>query len=394
MISKIKGVIQNYAWGGRSYIAKTLGVKNEEQKPMAEYWLGAHPKAPSQLENGKLLNELIDANPAEMLGEKKASEFDQRLPFLLKILDVKNTLSIQVHPSKIEAEKGFAKENELGIALTAPNRNFKDDNHKPEIMIALSDFWLLHGFKSPEAIREIFGNYNSLKEFAAELDNKGLKQFYKDFMAAPADLIEGQMKALIDEISASSPDKSSPDYWALKYFREENLYDRGLLSIYMMNLVFIKQGDGIFQAAGIPHAYLEGQNIELMANSDNVLRGGLTPKHVDIDELLKHTSFETVTPKVMQASDLPVHHHERAFAAPIPDFLLTQIELKAGETYTQDGSNEFEILLLVDNKTINIDGNNAQFSLSKGDACAVSYHSPYTIEAPDGCVLYKATLPS
>ncbi len=145
-IFKIKGRVQNYAWGGKNFIADLLDIHHRDQ-PIAEYWMGAHTKAPAIVEStSQALDELIASSPQEMLGKAVANKFGE-LPYLFKVLDVEDVLSIQVHPTKSEAETGFEKENKLGIPLSAANRNYKDKNHKPEVMVALSEFWLLHGFE-------------------------------------------------------------------------------------------------------------------------------------------------------------------------------------------------------------------------------------------------------
>ncbi|MBC7588692.1 MAG: mannose-6-phosphate isomerase, class I, partial [Chitinophagaceae bacterium] len=156
-ILQLKGKVQHYAWGGSSFIPSLLHIDNAENKPHAEYWMGTHPSAPSELFDGAAsisLDQFIQQNPIKVLGEKVFKQF-KALPYLFKVLDVNDMLSIQVHPSKAEAEKGFDAEEAAGIPLNAPNRNYKDSNHKPEIMVALSEFWLLHGFKSKEAIEKM-----------------------------------------------------------------------------------------------------------------------------------------------------------------------------------------------------------------------------------------------
>src|SRR5690349_9462649 len=147
-IFRLHGKVQHYAWGGTSFIPDLLDHTNKEGKPYAEYWMGAHDNVPSEieLENGRTaLNEFITGNAAEVLGTGVEKKFG-RLPYLLKVQDVKDMLSIQVHPNKKAAEAAFAEESKKGTALNAPDRNYKDDNHKPELFLALSDFWLLHGF--------------------------------------------------------------------------------------------------------------------------------------------------------------------------------------------------------------------------------------------------------
>src|SRR5579863_3112175 len=157
-VFKLLGKVQHYAWGGNSFIPQLLHIENHENKPFAEYWLGAHDQASSELvmdnEEGIMLNEYIQSDAAATLGEYVNNRFG-RLPYLLKILDVKDMLSIQVHPSKENAENEFSQENKKSIPLHAPYRNYKDDNHKPELMLALGEFWLLHGFKSPENLKRL-----------------------------------------------------------------------------------------------------------------------------------------------------------------------------------------------------------------------------------------------
>ncbi|MDQ6609310.1 MAG: mannose-6-phosphate isomerase, class I, partial [Bacteroidota bacterium] len=174
-VYKLTGVVQHYSWGGTEFIPHLLHIKNENKKPFAEYWLGAHPKASSVIEpEKKKLNDFIAENPVEILGEKVALDFGS-LPYLFKILDVCQMLSIQVHPSKKAAIEEYENENKKGIALTAANRNYKDQNHKPELMVALSDFWLLHGFKEAKALNEMFARVDALTFLNAAFQKGGYK---------------------------------------------------------------------------------------------------------------------------------------------------------------------------------------------------------------------------
>ncbi|HEX5025074.1 MAG TPA: mannose-6-phosphate isomerase, class I, partial [Agriterribacter sp.] len=306
----LTGKVQHYAWGGTAYIPELLGINNTTQQPYAEYWMGAHQSGPSlvQLNENRTttLLELVKENPTGWLGEKVASAFGA-LPYLFKVLDVKEMLSIQVHPSKAEAAKGFARENEAGIPLNAPHRNYKDDNHKPEVMLALSEFWLLHGFKEKKLLLQTLRETEALNILVPLFEKEGYYGLYKQVMEMPQTTVDGMLKPLLQEMEplfkANRLSKSDPAYWACKALASTgNSYskiDRGIFSIYFFNIVQLHPGQAIFQGAGVPHAYLEGQNIELMSNSDNVLRGGLTPKHIDVPELLKHTLFEGIVPGIM-----------------------------------------------------------------------------------------------
>ncbi|MEL6274723.1 MAG: mannose-6-phosphate isomerase, class I [Bacteroidota bacterium] len=343
----IEGAIQEYAWGGYDFIAQLLRQsKADPKKPWAELWLGAHPKGPSRSTLGNL-HQLIEKNGLEILGDEVAMIFEHRLPFLLKILDVRQMLSIQVHPTKAAAELGFAHEEQHGPSRTAPNRNYRDQNHKPELALALTDFYLLHGFKSEEKIAETLDEIPGWDALKPILHKEGVKGLYEFVMAATQVDINSWLEPLAERLSVENlTDKSSPHFWAKRGFIQhgtKDCYDRGIFSVYWFNLVALSPGEAIFQAAGIPHAYLEGVCVEIMANSDNVLRGGLTVKHIDVPELLKHVQTNVVIPQILKGtqedmaalnSEAPVKSFPsnwKIYPTPAPDFLLGQIGLQENE---------------------------------------------------------------
>ncbi|RAJ06671.1 mannose-6-phosphate isomerase type 1 [Chitinophaga skermanii] len=396
----LTGKVQHYAWGGYSYIPALLGlpVTNE---PSAEYWMGAHQSAPSQIgttPNPTPLNDLVAANPSAVLGEQTFNTFGE-LPYLLKILDVKDMLSIQVHPTKAEAEKGFARENEEGIALNAPNRNYKDANHKPEIMVALSEFYLLHGFLPADKLKEVINNTPAFLPLAHIFEQEGYYGMYKFVMELPQEDVNSMLRPLVDEIvplyKENKLAKTDPAFWAARAVvndpQGETRLDRGIFSIYFFNIMHVQEGEAVFQDAGIPHAYLEGQNVELMANSDNVLRGGLTPKHIDVPELLKHTRFEAVHPQIITASIDP-NTKEAIYQSPAPDFVVSKIELQTGEVYSHK-SNAAEILIVMEG-AVQANGSDA-FDVKKGESIFVAYNEAYTLSQTGNskAVLFKATVP-
>ncbi|MEM9848470.1 MAG: mannose-6-phosphate isomerase, class I, partial [Bacteroidota bacterium] len=321
-ILAIKGKVQNYAWGGKDFIPALIGVENKAQQAFAELWMGAHHRGPAQIEGSEqTLADLIEEKPNEMLGQVIAEKFDHRLPFLFKILDVNKMLSIQTHPTKAQAIAGFEKENKVGVPLTAKHRNFKDDNHKPEIMIALTDFWLLHGFQSVAAIHQCLHEVLEFEPLRPHFQTRSIRQLYQHIMELPQASVNEILAPLQKRLNAVEDlPKSSPDYWAKLAFQDYTRagdFDRGIFSIYLFNLVQIAPGRAIFQDAGIPHAYLEGVNVELMANSDNVFRGGLTPKHIDVPELMHHLKTDAVVPKVFEGEQLTAN--ERVYRTPAPD---------------------------------------------------------------------------
>jgi mannose-6-phosphate isomerase len=338
-IHALKGTVKHYDWGGTSFIPSLLKVENKENKPFAEYWMGVHPQGNTIIEladdHEKLLREFMAENPT--LLDTYVEKTFGHLPYLLKVLDVKNMLSIQVHPSKEAAEKEFESENTAGIPLDSAKRNYKDDNHKPELLVALSDFWLLHGFKPGKELEYTLLNVVELRELLPVYNQSGYAGLYKHVMEMPQEEVNRILRPLIDHIvpiyKESEPDKTDEDFWAARAaltFSHDNNIDRGIFSIYFFNLLHLKKGEAIFQAAGVPHAYLEGQNVEIMANSDNVLRGGLTTKHIDVKELMKHVKSEPTQPNILQGRI--TEDGERIFETPAPDFQLSVFELKAGDT--------------------------------------------------------------
>ncbi|CAH1002082.1 hypothetical protein LEM8419_02999 [Neolewinella maritima] len=383
------GVIQHYAWGGYTYLPELLGKSNQQQEPWAELWMGTHAKGPGQLLGSvHTLDEIIAKAPATVLGKEVASRFDDRLPFLFKILDVREMLSIQVHPTKKAAERGFAREEENGPARDAPDRNYRDDNHKPELGVALTDFYLLHGFRSPEDIRRTLTEVPGWDSLLSTFDQGGTKALYARVMHADQAEVDRLLQPLTDRLVDKDYHRDSADFWAQRAVDQhthDGHHDRGMFSIYWFNLVHLRPGEGIFQDAGIPHAYLEGVCIELMANSDNVLRGGLTPKHIDVPELLDKTQFTPVDPDVL----LPVAGPRtwQHYPSPAPDFQLLRIAPGAGTTFTVDTAGTPAILLL-------LRGAVAGDGLAL-DAQARTTFLPadgnWTVEAADDSEIYMAT---
>jgi mannose-6-phosphate isomerase len=392
-IYKLKGAIQHYAWGGYEYIPQLLGLDNTERKPFAEYWMGTHALAPSQLENGEAnfsLTEILRNQP-ELLGKQTREKFGE-LPYLFKILDVKEMLSIQVHPTKEDAEKGFDAEEERGVDIKSANRNYKDRNHKPEVLIALSDFWLLHGFKPKNELLETLSlpHFRSLIPIFEQEGYEGLFRYVMQLSQKEVDaLLVSVVQKEVRRRSFHESEKNEPGYWVGEYYlnkKTENI-DRGIFCIYFFNLVFLTAGQAVFQGAGVPHAYLSGQNVELMANSDNVLRAGLTNKHIDVEELIKHTKFEAVTPEILSGEE---KGPEEFFRFPVNDFTLSKIQLSAANLYKSTASSP-EIIICVDGlaevKAANI------ININKGEVFIAFCGAEYEINASADTLLFKAAVP-
>ncbi|MEM6772248.1 MAG: mannose-6-phosphate isomerase, class I, partial [Bacteroidota bacterium] len=321
---------------------------------------------------------------AEIFGA--AAPESDRFPLLCKILDAVDRLSIQVHPDKGTAEAGFAREEAAGIDRAAPNRNYRDDNHKPELGVAISDFYLLHGFREEAAIADTLRQVPGWATLHPVLFEEGVAGLYQHVMEADQQTVNHLLRPLVDGLSDDDQDKSSPSFWArraVEQYSKDGNHDRGIFSIYWFNIVHLKPGQAIFQDAGVPHAYLEGQCLELMANSDNVLRGGLTPKHIDVAELLLNTKTDAVTPQILWP--VPADSGWQHYPTPAPDFALQFAELPVGDQLLLE-ANGPEIVLLFSGKCqIN------NLSLTENQRVAfLPAGSSVKIIATDRAVVYRA----
>ena len=396
----IRGEVLHYAWGGDFYLPKLLNLPVKKGETYAEYWLGAHSTGSAELISGGeekiLLKDYIQAYPKETLGEKVVKQFG-RLPYLLKILDVKDMLSIQVHPSKANAQKEFEAENQKGTELTDPERNYKDDNHKPELMVALSEFWLLHGFKPIKILERILHEIPELHFLVPVFGYGNYKALYQQVMEMPQAQVNRHLKTLLDRIvphyQVDKLKKNKEDFWAARAaltYSQKGDIDRGIFSIYFFNLLQVQPGQAIFQDAGVPHAYLEGQNVEIMANSDNVLRGGLTPKHVDVPELMKHLKFEPTVPRIIggHAADAAT----TVFPTPAPDFELGRIHLLKGQELPMV-SQSLQLFIVLEGTVEVIEKGRPGFNRKKGEAWVSFDTALSNLKALEDAVIYRAAIP-
>jgi mannose-6-phosphate isomerase len=395
-VHKLTGTVQHYSWGGTSFLPSLLTIENPNHTPFAEYWLGVHPSGPSSIEVNKqpiLLSEVITSDPKAALSEPVYEQFGG-LPYLFKVLDVKDMLSIQVHPTKEYAKVAFEKEEAAGIPLNAPNRNYKDKNHKPEIMLAMSEFWLLHGFKSEAKIIETLENTAEFQVLAPLFRAEGLQGLYQFLMemnqAQVDSLLSPVVKRALRHKQDGKIDKTCPEWWVAKLY-ENGVgivpVDRGVFSIYLFNIVCIMPGQGIFQDAGVPHAYLEGQNVELMANSDNVLRGGLTPKHIDVPELIKNIKFEYIEPVIIEGTKPCMG--ESVYLAPTTDFGIASITLDGSFAFEHQAQG-IELFLVVKGGCVV----NNQMSIKTGEAFVLFPGCSITLNSSGETLIYRAFVPS
>ncbi len=397
-IGLLRNSIQEYAWGSTTAISELLGQAWQSDKPQAELWMGTHPKAPSEvLQDGvwKSLLELVEEHPEEILGKQIARRFHNKLPFLFKVLAAAKPLSIQAHPNSEQARRGFMRENELGIPLKAQNRNYRDDNHKPEIICALTVFWALKGFREVKEIIRLLDKIQSpglaeaLTSLRDQPKREGLKGFFRHLMT----MEKGKQHQIVDEAVGSAEKLANGDgvwQWMVK-LNLEYPGDIGVLSAIFLNLVQLKPGQAMYLPAGELHAYLEGVGIELMANSDNVLRGGLTPKHIDVQELLNILNFTQGEVDILRPKGLG--SGEAVYQTGTSEFVLSTITVGEGAPFKSSRNRSVEIMICTEGAAGVTDlSNGAMTRLPKGGSVIVpAAVKQYNVEGD--AILYKAAVP-
>lgn len=397
-IGILQNPIQEYAWGSRTVIAELLGNPSPSARPQAELWMGAHPKAPSQvMMDGRWekLGDVIAANPEEVLGKEALSRFGPRLPYLFKVLAAAQPLSIQAHPNQLQAERGFDREEKANIPLDAPERNYRDAYHKPECLCALTPFWALKGFRKVEVIAarmqaccpESLPAEN--KKLARAPDARGLKQFFESLMMLPSIRRKKSIREAVDAAREGRVDAASCRW--IETLHQYYPDDIGVLAPLYLNLVVLEPGQALFLLPGELHSYLEGAAVELMADSDNVLRGGLTHKHVDVPELLTILSFKQRPVSILAPKKK--NEYEVVYPVGADEFVLSAICLPYNGVYHSRQRRGVETLLCLEGEGKITDiGSGEQFEVRKG----VSFLVPavvvrYSIEG--NLTIYKASVP-
>lgn len=345
----LAGVVRPYAWGSRTALAQLRGTPSPSAHPEAELWFGAHPASPARVcdrvehpapdgepfECPDDLLTVIDADPIGELGSATVEQFGPRLPYLLKILAAQEPLSLQAHPSLEQAIAGFARENAEGLAMDAPERNYRDASHKPELVVALTEFDALTGFRDPLVTVELLKQLGvpALDPYLGMLieqpDETGLRAVFTTWLTLPEKVISTLVPQVLEGAIAllgSGDGRFKLELQSLLELGEAYPGDPGVLASMLLNRIRLQPGEGVYLSAGNLHAYLHGMAVELMANSDNVLRGGLTPKHIDVPELLRVLDFhpaslEKLMPEVRSLGA------ERIYLTPAPEFRLSRVEL-------------------------------------------------------------------
>ncbi|MGF1729045.1 mannose-6-phosphate isomerase, class I [Photobacterium kasasachensis] len=366
---RMHNVIQDYAWGSTTSIESLFGIANPEGNPQAEIWMGAHPNGCSQIDvEGEItrLADFIAADKAATIGVDTDNQFGE-LPYLFKVLAAEKALSIQVHPSKAQAEVGFAKEQDAGIPLSAGHRNYKDPNHKPELVYALTPYQAMNGFREIDQIVSLFRclEIADLHELVVALEENqnetGLRQFFEAMLS-----LQGEVKetALAGLLAYAEQHKDDELFALILELAGQYPGDIGLFSPLMLNVLTLQPGEAMFLHACTPHAYINGTGLEIMANSDNVLRAGLTPKHIDIAELVASTRFVPMPEdKLLLAPD--VSEGGLHYPIPVPDFKFSVYHSQQNIALTATSA---EILFAIDGAVTVTHASGETLTIEKGES--------------------------
>lgn len=377
-MQKLINSVQNYAWGSKTALTELYGVENPENLPMAELWMGAHPKSSSKiLDNGtaRSLRDVIDAHKPALLGKAVAERFGE-LPFLFKVLCADQPLSIQVHPNKKASELGFAKENAAGIPLDAAERNYKDPNHKPELVFALTPFLAMNAFREfsdiVSLLQPVSGAHPAIAHFLQQPDAERLSQLFANLLK-----MEGEEKSLALGVLKAALNNQQGEPWeTIRVISEFYPDDSGLFSPLLLNVVKLQPGEAMFLFAETPHAYLKGVALEVMANSDNVLRAGLTPKYIDIPELVANVKF-VPKPAAELLTQPEKHDSELDFPIPVDDFAFSLHDLSTQQVSLAQPS--AAIVFCIEGEAV-LSKDGQQLVLKPGESAFVSaQESPVSI---------------
>ncbi|MDT0310228.1 mannose-6-phosphate isomerase, class I [Streptomyces sp. DSM 44917] len=396
-MDRLHNTVKTYAWGSATAIPGLLGTPPTGE-PQAELWMGAHPAGPSRVDRGGGPLSLADAIAADPRGELGAATVDAlgpRLPFLLKVLAADAPLSLQTHPDRERARAGYAEEEALGIPLDAPHRNYRDANHKPELVCALTPFEGLCGFRpvaEAAGVLEELG-VGSLKPYAdllrARPEDAALREVVTAVLTAePAAMAETVARA------AEAADRLGGAFAPYAALARHYPGDPGVIAAMLLNPVRLEPGEALYLGAGVPHAYLRGLGVEIMANSDNVLRCGLTPKHVDVPELLRVVRFEATEPGLLRPVPAADGSGEEVYPTPAEDFRLARHVLAPGSAPRELPAGSAQILLCTDGRiTLRAPGpggaDGTELALERGRSAFVPASEHVTASGPG--TLFRAT---
>ena len=339
MVELLRGAIRTYAWGSRTAIADFTGRSVPTPHPEAELWLGAHPADPAWVstpDGERTLFDVVRADPEGQLGPAVRARFGDVLPFLVKVLAADEPLSLQAHPSTEQAIEGYAREDRMGLPLNSPERNYRDRSHKPELLVALSQFEALAGFRPAARTVEVMQAIAPavLEPFinllSGQSDADGLRALFTTWITCPQPDLDRLVPSVIDgaiNYVRSGEQDFAAEAKAVLELGERYPGDAGVLASLLLNRVTLAPGEAIYLPAGNLHAYLQGVGVEVMANSDNVLRGGLTPKHIDVPELLRVLDFRPANDVVVRPESVR-DGAELVYDTPTPEFAVSVLNVE------------------------------------------------------------------
>ncbi|MCX8650110.1 mannose-6-phosphate isomerase, class I [Gilliamella sp. B2776] len=375
-IWKLENSVKNYDWGSIDNIPKMFAIDNPTKKLIAEIWMGDHPKGCSlaidKMHKKIRLDNLIKNHPLATLGAKTFQKYSD-LPYLFKVLSANKALSIQVHPTKFNAEQGFAKENQLGIALNDPKRNYKDPNHKPELIYALTPFKAMCSFRAITEILALFSQVNvptlsnELEQLHIHANEQQLKCFFQALLTLSP---ERKHQAINQLLNCIKPFTNEP-YLTIKTLANDYPNDIGIFMPLILNVIQLQPSQAMFLSAQTPHAYLCGTGLEVMASSDNVLRAGLTNKHLDIDELLKNTSFNSLSLDALIIAPI-IRQNKIDFPVPVDDFKFEIID--SDNQARNEKVTSAQILFCLEGN-ITLTSKFEIITLTKGESAFIAYNT-------------------
>jgi phosphomannomutase len=374
--------VQHYAWGDTRFIPALLGRRNDDRRPFAELWMGAHPDL-SSVVGTTTLRELIAKDPERTLGLNVSEEYGGELPYLFKVLSAAAPLSLQAHPNREQARAGFLRESEAGIPVDAPHRSYKDPRAKPELIAALTDFYAFVGFRPLAEIAAVLEEVPELHRFgeAFEPTEVSLASVYREIMTLDQAEVNRILDPILARLRRKTFERDRREFWMLRcdeLFSREGRRDRGILATLLLNLLRLRPGDAVFLEPGVLHAYLEGSALEIMSSSNNVLRGGLTEKHVDVPELMRTVAFSDRAPVVLR----PVRRGEteEVYETPAKEFELAVLAVDPEHPHGAEGAYSAEILFAVDQSAdLEVSSGRERMILRRGRAIFVTGGTPYRV---------------
>ncbi|MBI9001664.1 mannose-6-phosphate isomerase, class I [Corynebacterium sp. CCM 9185] len=396
----LTGTVRTYPWGSRTAIAELRGLHTPSPRPEAELWFGSHPGGSSTVGDTPLVD-IIAADPESALGSRVCAQYDGRLPFLLKILAAAEPLSLQAHPSLEQAREGCAREDAAGIPRNANNRNYRDDNHKPELIVALTDFEALAGFRPLSETIRLFdaiscpelARYLTMLDSDPEHEETNLRALFTTWITIPA----ATRVSLIEKVTGcirEAIQREDTEPWIVDVLRnilaldERYPGDVGVLGALLLNKINLNPGEAVFLDAGQLHAYVSGMGVEIMANSDNVLRGGLTSKHVDVPELVRVLTFRALQDPLVESE---VTGEATRYPVPTEEFDLTRYNLRPGSSTVVEHDGPVIVLCTAGEAVAGHGIDDEPLVLTPGSALWIpASDSAVTVSTSDGTELFVA----